>query len=104
MIRHVLLFKWTEESDAASRAGALSALRGLDQTVPGIRQLSVTEGLGLGASTYDCLLEAHFEDESGYRDYVVADTHQEAWRVHPSRSAPNWPASRWPASRWTVAA
>jgi hypothetical protein len=82
MIRHILLFKWTEESDAASRASALSALRALDDTVPSIRRLSVIEGLGLGAATYDCLLEADFEDESGYGSYVVADTHQEAWKVH----------------------
>ncbi len=82
MIRHILLFKWTEESDAASRGAALSALRALDKTVPSIRRLSVTEGLGLGASTFDCVLEAQFEDESGDRSYVVADTHQEAWKVH----------------------
>jgi Stress responsive A/B Barrel Domain len=85
MLRHVLLFRWTEDSSEEDRAAAVQALRALDQQIPELRRLAVTEGLKLNPGSYDGLLEAEFDDEAGYGQYVKAESHQEAWlhRLQP---------------------
>lgn len=82
MIKHVLMFRWSEDSSAEDRAGALKALRSMQDTVPSVRSLSVREALLPGPETYDGLLEAHFDDDAGYQAYLVADSHLAAWTQH----------------------
>jgi hypothetical protein len=79
MIRHLLLFRWTEQSEAADRAAALEALRGMKETVPEIRSLAVRDGLAISPGAYDGLLEAEFADQDAYGRYLVAESHQRAW-------------------------
>jgi hypothetical protein len=79
VIRHVLLFSWTEDSKAEDRTSALKALRALQDTVPEIQALRVTESLGINPGACDVMLEAEFADEADYQRYVVAESHQRAW-------------------------
>ncbi len=82
MIRHLLLFRWTEDSSAEGRAGALKALRAMTETVPSIRSLAVREALNPGEQSFDGLLEVHFDDDAAYRSYLSADSHVAAWKDH----------------------
>lgn len=82
MIRHLLLFRWTEDSSAEGRAGALKALRAMADTVPSIKSLSVQEALNPGEQSFDGLLEARFDDDDAYRSYLTADSHIAAWKDH----------------------
>lgn len=82
MIRHLLMFRWTEDSSPEGRAAALKALREMEHTVPSITSLSVKEALNPGEQSFDGLLEATFEDGDAYRSYLTADSHIAAWKDH----------------------
>ena len=82
MIRHLLMFRWTEDSSSEDREAALKALRAMKDTVPSIRSLTVQEALNPGEQSFDGLLEAHFDDADGYRSYLTAESHLAAWTGH----------------------
>jgi hypothetical protein len=77
--RHLLLFRWTDDSKPDDRAAALEALRAMKESVPEITSIQVQEGLGLSPGAYDGLLEAEFADLEAYGRYLVAESHQRAW-------------------------
>lgn len=78
MIRHILLFRWTESSEPEQRQSALKALRSLADNVPEIRSLSVSESLGLGPG-YDGILELEVDDAEAFGRYVANESHQQTW-------------------------
>jgi hypothetical protein len=79
MIRHLLMFRWTDDSSPEDRTAALKALRAMQDTVPSIRSITVQEALNPGEQSFDGLLEAHFDDAEGYGAYLTADSHLAAW-------------------------
>lgn len=78
MIRHVVLMKLTEPSDAPEAKTRLEALRG---QIPALRSLDVTLDVLRTDASYDlCLITTH-DSLAALEDYQVHPVHQEfrAW-------------------------
>jgi uncharacterized protein (DUF1330 family) len=77
MLRHVVLFTWSDDADEATRAEALAALRRLPEEVGGMTAFAVGDDAGLVEGNADTALVADFPDEAAYRRYADDPRHQE---------------------------
>jgi hypothetical protein len=75
MIRHVVLFTWSETADADRRARSVEALRGLRETVGGMTSLTVADDAGLTEGNADTVLIADFSDVDAFRAYARHPVH-----------------------------
>jgi hypothetical protein len=75
MIRHVVLFTWSEQADAERRATTLAALRGLRDTVGGMTSLVVADDAGLVDGNADTVLIAEFPDQEAFSRYAQDPVH-----------------------------
>jgi hypothetical protein len=75
MIRHVVVFTWSEAADAQRRAGAIEALRRLRQDVGGMTSLVVAEDAGLSEGNADTVLIADFPDVEAFSRYAQDPVH-----------------------------
>jgi hypothetical protein len=75
MIRHVVVFTWSEAADAQRRAGAIEALRRLRQDVGGMTSLVVAEDAGLSEGNADTVLVADFPDVEAFSRYAQDPVH-----------------------------
>jgi hypothetical protein len=76
MIRHVVVFTWSDDADDARRTTTLDALRGLEQSVGGMTSLTVADDAGLSAGNADTVLIADFPDVEAYTRYAQDPLHQ----------------------------
>jgi uncharacterized protein (DUF1330 family) len=82
MLRHVVLFTWSEAADAGRRRTTLEALRGLRETVGGMTSLTVSEDAGLVEGNAHTVLVADFPDADAFRRYAQDPTHQAVLAEH----------------------
>ena len=82
MIRHVVVFTWSEDADAERRAAALAALRRLEQDVGGMTSLVVADDAGLSPGNGDTVLIADFPDADAYARYAGDPVHQAVLNEH----------------------
>ena len=82
MIRHVVLFTWSEDADAERRATTLAALRSLQQDVGGMTSLVVADDAGLTPGNADTVLIADFPDAEAYSRYGGDPVHQAVLAEH----------------------
>jgi hypothetical protein len=82
MIRHVVVFTWSEDADAARRSATLEALRGLEQGVGGMTSLTVAEDAGLTDGNAHTVLIADFPDAGAFRRYAQDPVHQAVIAEH----------------------
>jgi hypothetical protein len=82
MIRHVVVFTWSEDADAERRAATLAALRGLEQDVGGMTSLVVADDAGLSPGNADTVLIADFPDAEAYSRYAADPVHQAVLADH----------------------
>jgi hypothetical protein len=75
MIRHVVLFTWSEDADAERRARSVQALRGLREDVGGMTSLTVTEDAGVTDGNAHAVLVADFPDVEAFRRYAQDPVH-----------------------------
>jgi hypothetical protein len=75
MIRHVVLFTWSEDVDEARRTTTLDALRGLERTVGGMSSLTVAPDAGLSEGNAQSVLIADFPDVDAFRRYAQDPVH-----------------------------
>ena len=75
MIRHVVVFTWSEDADEARRTATLEALRRLEQDVGGMTSLVVTDDAGLTEGNADSVLIADFPDVEAFRRYQQDPVH-----------------------------
>ena len=75
MIRHVVVFTWSEDADEARRTTTLEALRGLEQDVGGMTSLTVAEDAGLTDGNAHTVLIADFPDAEAYLHYAQDPVH-----------------------------
>lgn len=75
MIRHVVLFTWSEGVDERRRTTTVEALRGLEQTVGGMTSLTLAEDAGLSEGNAQTVLIADFPDVEAYRRYAGDPVH-----------------------------
>jgi hypothetical protein len=82
MIRHVVLFTWTESTDADTRAATLAALRRLPEEVGGMTAFAVGPDAGLVEGNADTALVADFPDEAAFRGYAEDPRHLSVLAEH----------------------
>ena len=82
MIRHVVLFTWSETADADRRARSIEALRGLRESVGGMTSLTVADDAGLTEGNADTVLIADFPDVDAYRGYQRHPAHVDVLDEH----------------------
>ena len=82
MIRHVVVFTWSEAADAQRRASAMQALRRLRQDVGGMTSLVVAEDAGLSDGNGDTVLVADFPDVEAFYRYAHDPVHIAALAEH----------------------
>jgi stress responsive alpha/beta barrel protein len=82
MIRHVVLFTWSEEADAERRATALAALRRLQQDVGGMTSMVVADDAQLTDGNAHTVLIADFPDVEAFRRYASDPVHQAVLAEH----------------------
>ncbi len=76
VIRHVVLWAFTESVPPAERDGIVAAGRGLRATVPSLRSLEVGENVSLArAHGYSHVLVATFDDRDGLAAYMSHPDH-----------------------------
>lgn len=82
MIRHVVMFTWSETADAERRARSVQALRRLPDDVGGMTALTVGEDAGLSDGNADAVLIVDFPDVEAYRRYAQDPAHQATIAEH----------------------
>ena len=82
MIRHVVVFTWSEAADAQRRARAIEALRRLRQDVGGMTSLVVAEDAGLSEGNADTVLIADFPDVEAFSRYAQDPVHRSVLAEH----------------------
>lgn len=76
MIRHVVMFRWSESATEEQKQAALEQLDALRERVPGIRRLSFGTDLRVQSGNFDLALIAEFDDVAGYERYRDHEAHQ----------------------------
>ena len=82
MLRHVVLFTWTDEADEARRSTAVAALRRLREDVGGMSALTVSDDAGLVEGNAHTVLIADFPDAEAFRRYSQDPVHQAVLTDH----------------------
>ncbi len=75
MLRHVVLFTWSEAADEERRATTVQALRRLRQDVGGMTSLVVATDAGLTDHNADTVLIADFPDVEAFYRYAQDPVH-----------------------------
>ena len=82
MIRHVVLFTWSDTADADRRSRSVQALQQLREDVGGMTSLTVTEDAGLTDGNAHAVLVADFPDADAFRRYAQDPVHQAVIAEH----------------------
>jgi hypothetical protein len=77
MLRHVVLFTWTEDTSAERRAEILAALRRLPDEVGGMTAFAVGDDAALAEGNAHTALVADFPDADAFRRYATDPRHLE---------------------------
>jgi len=75
MIRHVVVFTWSEAADEQRRALSIRALRRLREDVGGMTSLVVAEDAGLVDGNANTVLIADFPDVEAFHRYAQDPVH-----------------------------
>jgi Stress responsive A/B Barrel Domain len=75
MLRHVVLFTWTEDTDQETRAATVAALRRLPDEVGGMTAFAVGPDAGLVEGNAHTALVADFPDAEAFRAYAADPRH-----------------------------
>lgn len=82
MIRHTVLFGWTDTATDEQKQRVADELAKLSTAVPSVRALAAGPDLGLADGNFDFAVTADFDDVAGYLAYrddpahrVVVDRH-----------------------------
>jgi Stress responsive A/B Barrel Domain len=82
MLRHVVLFTWSDSADEQRRATTLAALRRLPEDVGGMTSFAVGDDAGLSEGNAHTALVADFPDVDAYRRYAQDPVHQAVIAEH----------------------
>jgi hypothetical protein len=82
MLRHVVLFTWTEDTDPATRASIIAALARLPEEVGGMTAFAVGPDAGLVDGNVHAALVADFPDADAFQAYASAPRHLEVIAEH----------------------
>jgi Stress responsive A/B Barrel Domain len=82
MLRHVVLFTWTDEADEATRAATVAALRRLPAEVGGMTSFAVGPDAGLREGNAHTALVADFPDAEAFAGYADHPVHLQIIAEH----------------------
>jgi uncharacterized protein (DUF1330 family) len=82
MLRHVVLFTWSDAADPERRRATVAALRRLREDVGGMSSLEVSDDAGLVEGNAHTVLVADFADAEAFRRYASDPTHQAVIAEH----------------------
>jgi hypothetical protein len=77
MIRHTVLFKWTEQATEEQQQEAHDQLAKLPALVPSVREFALGPDAGLNQGNFDFAVTADFDDEAGYLAYRDNPAHRD---------------------------
>ena len=77
MLRHVVLFTWTEDTAPETRSATVAALRRLPEEVGGMTSFAVGPDAGLVEGNAHTALVADFPDAEAFRRYAADPRHLE---------------------------
>src|ERR687889_75631 len=75
MLRHVVLFTWTEDTAPETRSATVAALRRLPEEVGGMTSFAVGPDAGLVEGNAHTALVADFPDVEAWRRYAEHPVH-----------------------------
>lgn len=76
MLRHVVMFRWTEDTTADHVRVIQERLGGLPAAIPAIRRYELGPDAGLNEGNYDFVVVADFADPEDYVAYRDHPLHQ----------------------------
>ncbi|MEV0621623.1 Dabb family protein [Nonomuraea sp. NPDC050404] len=76
MIRHIVLFTWTEDATADQKAAVTSELRKLPGLIPQLRNYTVGPDAGINQGNHDYAVVADFDNVEDYVLYRDHPDHQ----------------------------
>jgi hypothetical protein len=82
MLRHVVLFTWTEDAGPDRRAETVAALRRLPEEVGGMTAFAVGPDAGLTEGNAHTALVADFPDAAAFGRYAAHPRHVEVVAEH----------------------
>ena len=82
MLRHVVLFTWSDDADPERRATTLAALRRLPEEVGGMTSFDVGPDAGLREGNAHTALVADFPDVEAWRRYAEHPAHLQVIAEH----------------------
>ncbi|HYX94091.1 MAG TPA: Dabb family protein [Geodermatophilus sp.] len=82
MLRHVVLFTWSDDADEERREQTLAALRRLPEEVGGMTSFAVGPDAGLSEGNADTALVADFPDVEAWRRYADDPVHLQVIADH----------------------
>jgi hypothetical protein len=82
MIRHVVVFTWSDSAGAEERTQVVDALRRLPEQVGGMTAMTVAEDAGLTAGNAHAVLIADFPDAEAFARYAAHPVDQAVIAEH----------------------
>jgi hypothetical protein len=73
--RHVVMFRWAEDTSAADRDAAVEALRAFGEQIADLGRLQVGTDAGISAGNFDTVVVVDFADADAYRRYATDPRH-----------------------------
>jgi len=77
MLRHVVLFTWTEGMTEAMEQQFAAELTAFASTLPGVRAYHAGPDKGINEGNFDFAVVADFDDVDSYVAYRDSDGHQD---------------------------
>jgi len=77
MIRHTVLFKWTEQATDEQIQEAHAQLAKLPSLVPSVREFAFGPDAEINEGNFDFAVTADFDDEAGYLAYRDDPAHRD---------------------------
>jgi hypothetical protein len=76
MLRHVVMFRWTEDTTSEDVNAIQEGLGGLPGAIPEIRAYAFGRDVGINEGNYDFVVVADFHDVDDYVAYRDHPVHQ----------------------------
>jgi hypothetical protein len=75
MFRHVVMFRWSEDSTTTAQERAISGLRDFAEEIRALGTLSIGVDAGISEGNFDAVVVADFPDRETYLTYASDPRH-----------------------------
>jgi hypothetical protein len=88
-VLHTALYRWAPDLELKRKGEAQDAVKQLWKGIPSVRTLLVGDDVGWYPPNYDWIVEAHFEDVDGLREFNDHGAHEEVGKIFDEVLAPD---------------